>query len=77
MFARMSATQIIEAIKELPPEQRADVVRFTQQYETVKELSPEELGELADRLVAATSPEEAEAIKKAMINGFYGAVIDA
>lgn len=64
MFPRMSPTQIIEAIKGLPPEQRADVIRFTQQYEPIRELSPEELGELADRLLAARTPEEAEAIKK-------------
>ena len=75
----MSASQIIEAIAQLPPEQRADVVRFARQFEgeLVRQLTPEELGELAGRLAAATSEEEAEAIKKAMIDGFYGAVVDA
>ena len=75
----MSASQIIEAITQLAPEQRADVVRFARQFEgeLVHRLTPEELGELADRLAAATNEDEAEAIKKAMMNGFYGAVIDA
>lgn len=75
----MSASQIIEAITQLPPEQRADVVRFARKFEgeLVRRLTPEELGELADRLAAATNEDEAEAIKKAMLNGFYGAVIDA
>ena len=75
----MSASQIIEAIAQLAPEQRADVVRFARQFEgeLVRRLTPEELGELAERLAVATSEEEAEAIKKAMIDGFYGAVVDA
>ena len=73
----MSSQQIIEAIKELPPEQRADVVRFTQQYEAVPQLSPEELGALADRLATATDPAEIAGLEKAIVNGFYGAKIDA
>ena len=75
----MSASQIIEAITQLDPAQRADVIRFAQQFEgeLVRRLTPEELGELADRLAAAPSEADADAIKKAMINGFYGAVIDA
>ena len=75
----MSASQIIEAITQLAPEQRADVVRFARKFEgeLVRQLTPEELGELAERLVAVTSEEEAEAIKKVMIDGFYGAVVDA
>ena len=73
----MSSQQIIEAIKELPPEQRADVVRFAQQYEAVPQLSPEELGALADRLAIATDPAEIAGLEKAIVNGFYGAKIDA
>ena len=75
----MSASQIIDEITKLAPEQRADVVRFARQFEgeLVRRLTPEELGELAERLVTATSEEEADAIKKAMIDGFYGAVVDA
>ncbi len=73
----MSARQIIEAITPLASEQRADAVRFARQFECelVRRLPPEELGEIADRLVAATSEDEAEAIKKAMTSGFYGVVI--
>lgn len=73
----MSAAQIIEAIKALPPEQRADVVRFARRYETAPQLSPEELGTLAERLADATDPVEIAELEKAIINGFYGAKIDA
>ncbi len=73
----MSAQQIIEAIKELPPEQRAEVVRFARRYETVPQLTPGELGTLADRLAEATDPAEIARLDSAIVNGFYGAKIDA
>lgn len=73
----MSTQQIIEAIKELPPEQRAEVLRFARRYETVPQLSPEELGALADRLASATDPSEIARLESAIVNGFYGAKIDA
>jgi hypothetical protein len=73
----MSAQQIIDAIKELPPEQRAEVVRFARRYETVQQLTPGELGTLADRLAEATDPAEIARLDSAIVNGFYGAKIDA
>ena len=73
----MSATQIIEAIKELPPEERLSVVHFAREYETVPRLTPEQLGELGERLANATEPTEIAALEKALINGFYGMKIDA
>lgn len=73
----MSAVEIIEAIKELPPGQRAEVVLFAVQYEPVKKLAPEELGELAERLAAVNDAGEAAGIEKAIVNGFYGAKVDA
>ncbi len=73
----MSAAQIIEAIKRLPPEERIDVISFAREYETVPMLTPKELGELGERLANATNPAEIAKIEKAMINGFYGMKIDA
>jgi hypothetical protein len=75
-FSGMHVTEIMEAIKELPPEQRGEIARFAQQFGG-RQLTPEELGELAERLAAATDPAEAAAIEKAIVNGFYGAKIDA
>ena len=73
----MSATQVIQAIKELPPEERLDVLRFVREYDTVPKLTPEELGELAERLAHATDPNEVATLEKVITNGFYGMKIDA
>ena len=75
----MSAAEIIREIEQLPPEQRAEVVRFARQFESelVRRLSPEELGQLAERLIAAKSDAEAEVIKQAMVEGFYGTQVHA
>jgi len=76
-FFAMSAAQVIEAIKELPVEERLDVLRFAREYETVPKLTPEELGDLGERLANATDPEEVAALEKAFMNGFYGMKIEA
>jgi hypothetical protein len=73
----MSAVEIIEAIKALPPEQRAEVVQFAVQYEPIRKLTAEELGDLAAQLARAQGAEEAAGIGNAIINGFYGAKVDA
>jgi hypothetical protein len=73
----MSAAQVIEAIKELPPEERLDVLRFVREYETAPKLPPEQLGEVGERLAHATDPEEIATLEKAIMNGFYGMKIDA
>ncbi len=68
---------MIEAIKELPPEERLDVLRFVRGYETAPKLSPEQLGELGESLAHATDPEEIATLEQAIMNGFYGMKIDA
>ena len=73
----MSAAQVIEAFKQLPAEERRDVLRFVHEYETVPMLTPGQLGDLGERLANATDPEKVAALEKAMINGFYGMRIDA
>ncbi|MEO7165833.1 MAG: hypothetical protein ABI787_03010 [Spartobacteria bacterium] len=73
----MSAAQIIEAIKKLPPEERIEVVQFTREYETVPRLTPEQLGELGERLANETDPAKIAELEKALMNGFYGIKIDA
>ena len=73
----MSAAQVIDAFKELPVEERLDVLRFVREYETVPRLTPEQLGELCERLVMETDPTEVAELEKAIMNGFYGMKIDA
>lgn len=72
-----SAVEIIEAIKALPPEQRAEVVQLAVRYEPIQQLGPETLGDLVQRLVANEGIEESATIAKALINGFYDAKVDA
>jgi hypothetical protein len=73
----MNATEIIEAFKELPAEERTRVLHFVHEHETVPKLTPEELGDLGERLADATDPEEIAALEKAFVNGFYGTKVDA
>ena len=51
----MTAAQIIDQIKSLPPEEQAGVVRFVYELEAERKLSGTELSVLADRFVNAIS----------------------
>ncbi len=68
----MSAAQIIEAIKQLPPSEQAQVLRFARELDSERQLSPEELEALGRRLAATTDPTEAERLTEKMVRGFYG-----
>jgi hypothetical protein len=68
----MTATAIIEDIKELPPSEQAKVIRFAVELAQTRQLTPSELGELADKLAQATDPSEILRLKSAMTRGFYG-----
>ena len=67
----MTASQIIEEIKRLPEEERTRVFEFARRA-TSPQLSPEELGRLADRMVTATDPAEANRLQEEIVRGFYG-----
>jgi hypothetical protein len=69
----VTATQIIEEIKRLPSEQKAEVLSELLRSQKDKGmLSPDELVALADRMVATKDPEEADRLEKEIIAGFYG-----
>lgn len=55
----MTAAQIIDEIKSLPPDEQAGIVRFVYQLDAERKLSGSELSTLADRFVSATDPVEA------------------
>jgi len=73
----MTASQIIDEIKSLPPEEQAGVVRFVYQLDAERKLSGPELSTLAARLVEAADPTEASRVREIIIRGFYGAQRDA
>lgn len=68
----MTAAQIIREIDRLPPAELAAVVRHTKDLERRRPLSPAELGELAQRMVDAEDPAEADRLQEELIDGFYG-----
>ena len=68
----MTATQVIDEIKQLPPSEQVEVIQFAVELAKTRQLTAEELGELADRLAAAEDPAEIIRLKSAMTRGFYG-----
>jgi hypothetical protein len=69
----MTASQIIDEIKSLTPEEQAGVVRFVYQLDAERRLSGPELSTLAERLVNAEDPAEASRVRETIVRGFYGA----
>ena len=49
----MTAVEIIEEIKRLPPDEQSRVIEFARHAGENQQLSPEELGRLAQRMVEA------------------------
>ncbi|MEY2559395.1 MAG: hypothetical protein QOE34_2820 [Verrucomicrobiota bacterium] len=70
----MTASQIIDEIKGLTPEEQAGVVRFIYQLDAERKLSGPELSALAERLVDAKDLVEASRVRETILRGFYGAV---
>jgi len=68
----MTAVQIIEEIRHLPPQEREQVVGFVRSLNRPRKLSSEELNDLAQKLVDARTDEEATALKQQITVGFYG-----
>jgi hypothetical protein len=72
----VTATQIIDEIKNLSPEEQAGIVRFVYQLDAERKLSGPELSALAERLIAA-DPVEASRVHETIVSGFYGTKPDA
>lgn len=69
----MTASEIIEEIKQLPSKEKAEVLSALLRSQTSKSmLSPEELVALANQMVATKDPEEADRLEKQIVAGFYG-----
>jgi len=68
----MSANQVIEEIKHLPPAEQAEVIRFAFQLARKRQLTGDELGELANRMVEAKDPAVASHLGDEIVRGFYG-----
>lgn len=68
----MTAAKIIEEIKNLPPDQQAEVIRFTYRLEAERKLTGSELSALAKRMTQTSDSAEAALVREAIVRGFYG-----
>lgn len=68
----VNASQIIQEIATLPPDEQAKVVRFAYSLDAERQLSGPELSALAARMVATTDPSETARLRAEIIRGFYG-----
>ena len=68
----MTASQIIEEIKRLGPEEQVGVIRFVYQLDAERQLTGNELASLAERMVNTADPAEQARIREQIIRGFYG-----
>ncbi len=69
----MTASKVIEEIKQLPPSEQAQVIQFAVELARTRQLTPRELGALADQLAESDDPSEILRLKSALTSGFYGA----
>ena len=68
----MTAAEIIDGIKRLPPEEQAGVVRFVYRLDAERKLTGKELSSLAARMTETDDPAEAAIIRESIVRGFYG-----
>ena len=73
----MTASQIIEEIKRLDPEQQLGVIRFAYQLDAARKLTGDELSGLAERMIETADPAEQARIREEIVRGFYGERHDA
>jgi mRNA-degrading endonuclease RelE of RelBE toxin-antitoxin system len=68
----MTAVEIIKEIKRLPKEEQNRVMEFARRAGESCPLEPEQLGQLANRMVEAKDPREADRLQQEILRGFYG-----
>ena len=69
----MTAGEIIRQIDRLPASEKAEVLRVLLRSPGAnRKLSPDELVALADQMVAAKDPAEADRLEAQIVAGFYG-----
>jgi len=68
----VTATQIIEEIKRLGPEEQVGVIRFAYQLDAERQLTGYELSRLAECMLNTIDPAEQARIREEIVRGFYG-----
>jgi hypothetical protein len=68
----VTASEIIEEIKRLDPEEQLGVIRFAYQLDAERRLTGKELSSLAERMVNASDAAEQARVREQIVRGFYG-----
>ena len=68
----MTATAVIEQIKQLPREEQSHVVRFVHELERQRQLTGKELRVLVEQMVESKDPAEVKRLRQEIHRGFYG-----
>ena len=68
----MTASGIIEEIKQLPRAEQSRVIRFAFELARERQLAGDKLSELAQRMADSNDPAEAQKLREEIHRGFYG-----
>ena len=68
----MTATAVIEEIKQLPRAEQSRVIQFVNELARNRPFTGEELGELTKQMAEAKDPAEASRLQEVIVRGFYG-----
>jgi isocitrate/isopropylmalate dehydrogenase len=68
----MTASGVIEEIKNLPRAEQSRVIQFAFELARERQLSGGNLSELAQRMVDSTDPAETQHLRDEIHRGFYG-----
>lgn len=68
----MTATGVIEEIKQLPREEQSRVIKFAFELARSRQLPGKKLTELAQQMADSKDPAEVERLKAEITRGFYG-----
>ena len=68
----MTASAVIEEIKQLPRAEQSRVLHFAFELARERQLSGEELAALAQRMADSNDPTEKKRLREEIHRGFYG-----
>jgi hypothetical protein len=68
----MTATGVIQEIKNLPPAEQSRVIEFAFELARQRQLPGDKLSELAQRMADSKDPAETQKLREEIHRGFYG-----
>jgi hypothetical protein len=75
-FLAMTGSEVIEAIKRMPREERLKVIQYARHAEK-EQLSADELETLLRKMVETSDPAAKAKLKEEFMHGFYGTEVHA